>query len=73
MLPHVQVKHTGTIGDVFPHCFILEIPQGNVLADLGPRDAEFIHLNKGERVHLGCVCGPANNFDPVMRGIGVQN
>ena len=52
MPDHEQVKHSGTVGDIFAHRFVLELPQGNVLADLGPKGAKSFRLKKGERVHI---------------------
>jgi hypothetical protein len=49
---HEQVKHSGTVGDVFAHRFVLEMSNGNVLADLGPRGAETFRLKEGEHVHI---------------------
>ena len=52
-MPHPeQVKHVGIVGDVFAHRFVLEMPTGNLLVDLGPRGAEMFPLHKGDRVHI---------------------
>ncbi|MGO9005040.1 MAG: hypothetical protein ACLQIQ_21670 [Beijerinckiaceae bacterium] len=49
---HEQVNHSGTVGDVFAHRFVLEMSNGNVLADLRPKGAEMFRLKKGEHVRI---------------------
>lgn len=49
---HEQRMVTGTVTDIFAHRFVLETPEGRLLADLGPKGAERISLARGETVTL---------------------
>jgi hypothetical protein len=49
---HEQIKHAGTIGDIFAHRFVLKMPEGNVLADLGPKGADMFQLRQGDHVSI---------------------
>ncbi len=52
-MPHPdRVKHSGTIGDVFGHRFVLEMRKGNILADIGPKGVEHFRLKTGRQVNI---------------------
>ncbi len=52
MPPHETVKYSGVVRDVFAHRFVLETPEGNILADLGPKGADLFCLAKGDAVQI---------------------
>jgi hypothetical protein len=43
---------SGQVTDIFAHRFVVETANGKVLADLGPKTAEQVALNEGDRVEL---------------------
>ncbi len=42
----------GEVTDIFTHRFVVKTENGKVLADLGPKGTEQVHLTMGDRVEL---------------------
>ncbi|MCW6510225.1 hypothetical protein [Lichenifustis flavocetrariae] len=50
---------SGEIRDIFAHRFVLQTPDGPMLADLGPRGAERVSLKRGQTVSLSGEMKPS--------------
>ena len=51
-MSHDQTTVTGEVTDIFAHRFVVRTPTGTILADLGPKGAEQVRLEAGDRVEL---------------------
>lgn len=54
-----QKTITGEVTDIFAHRFVVKTATGTVLADIGPRGAEQVRVEIGERVELAGEMKPS--------------